>query len=117
MRNNVSMLGQLLGDTIQDAFGKVILQRVETIHQLSKLSRAEHDSDRDELPDILQSLSNDELLPVARAFSQFLNLENTAEQYHTVSPTGEGTHHATMLVDVLTRLQKTKLIPVKRMLQ
>ncbi|XNM45072.1 phosphoenolpyruvate carboxylase [Escherichia coli] len=30
-----------------------------------------------------------ELLPVARAFSQFLNLANTAEQYHSISPKGE----------------------------
>lgn len=42
-----------------------------------------------ELLTTLQNLSNDELLPVARAFSQFLNLANTAEQYHSISPKGE----------------------------
>ncbi len=34
---------------------------------------------------MLQNLPADQLLPVARAFSQFLNLTNIAEQYHTVS--------------------------------
>lgn len=42
-----------------------------------------------ELLTTLQNLSNDELLPVARAFSQFLNTANTAEQYHSISPKGE----------------------------
>ena len=61
-----------------------ILERVETIRKLSKSSRAGNDANRQELLTTLQNLSNDELLPVARAFSQFLNLANTAEQYHSI---------------------------------
>ena len=90
LRSNVSMLGKLLGDTIKDALGENILDRVETIRKLSKSSRAGNEADRQELLTTLQNLSNDELLPVARAFSQFLNLANTAEQYHSISPKGEG---------------------------
>ncbi|SQC87456.1 phosphoenolpyruvate carboxylase [Klebsiella pneumoniae] len=41
------------------------------------LSRAGNEANRQELLTTLQNLSNDELLPVARAFSQFLNLANT----------------------------------------
>lgn len=40
MRSNVSMLGTLLGDTIKDALGEDILDRVESIRKLSKSSRA-----------------------------------------------------------------------------
>ena len=81
LRSNVSMLGKVLGDTIKDALGENILDRVETIRKLSKSSRAGNEANRQELLTTLQNLSNDELLPVARAFSQFLNLANTAEQY------------------------------------
>ncbi len=73
LRSNVSMLGKVLGDTIKDALGENILDRVETIRKLSKSSRAGNEANRRELLTTLQNLSNDELLPVARAFSQFLN--------------------------------------------
>ncbi|MCX9458171.1 hypothetical protein IG604_20825, partial [Vibrio cholerae] len=74
MRSNVSMLGKLLGETIREAGGESLLERVETIRKLSKSSRAGNEQDRRQLLETLQNLSNDELLPVARAFSQFLNL-------------------------------------------
>lgn len=73
LRSNVSMLGKVLGETIKDALGEHILDRVETIRKLSKSSRAGNEANRRELLTTLQNLSNDELLPVARAFSQFLN--------------------------------------------
>ncbi len=67
LRSNVSMLGKVLGDTIKDALGENILDRVETIRKLSKSSRAGNEANRQELLTTLQNLSNDELLPVARA--------------------------------------------------
>ena len=106
MRSNVSMLGKLLGDTIKDALGENILERVETIRKLSKSSRAGNDAHRQELLSTLQNLSNDELLPVARAFSQFLNLTNVAEQYHTISPKGEGANHQELLSTTFERLKQ-----------
>lgn len=89
LRSNVSMLGQLLGKTIRDHHGDAFLEKIETIRQLAKSSRKGHDDDRQALIAILQHLSDDELLPVARAFSQFLNLANVAEQFHTMSRQGE----------------------------
>jgi len=106
MRSNVSMLGKLLGDTIKGALGENILDRVETIRKLSKSSRAGNDAHRKELLSTLQNLSNDELLPVARAFSQFLNLTNVAEQYHTISPKGEGANQTEILARTFERLKK-----------
>ncbi|NJD85872.1 phosphoenolpyruvate carboxylase, partial [Candidatus Erwinia dacicola] len=106
MRSNVSMLGKLLGDTIKDALGENILDRVETIRKLSKSSRAGNDAHRQELLTTLQNLSNDELLPVARAFSQFLNLTNVAEQYHTISPKGEGPNQTKLLAKTFERLKQ-----------
>ncbi|MCR1566653.1 MAG: phosphoenolpyruvate carboxylase [Mixta calida] len=106
MRSNVSMLGKLLGDTIKDALGENILDRVETIRKLSKSSRAGNDAHRQELLTTLQNLSNDELLPVARAFSQFLNLTNVAEQYQTISPHGEGANHPELMKKAFERLKQ-----------
>lgn len=85
LKSNVSMLGRLLGQTIQDASGDVILEKVETIRKLSKSARAGNQADRDNLIEEIKSLNNDQLTPVARAFNQFLNLTNIADQYHTIS--------------------------------
>ncbi|HCT9262069.1 TPA: hypothetical protein OUB99_003689, partial [Proteus mirabilis] len=65
MRSNVSMLGKLLGDTIKEALGEEILDKVESIRKLSKSSRAGNEVQRQKLLLTLQNLSNDELLPVA----------------------------------------------------
>ncbi|MEZ8141294.1 MULTISPECIES: phosphoenolpyruvate carboxylase [Enterovibrio] len=85
LKSNVSMLGHLLGNTIKGAHGDELLAKVEEIRQLSKSASAGNKDDHAKLIDVLQSLPNDQLLPVARAFSQFLNLTNIAEQYHSVS--------------------------------
>lgn len=105
MRSNVSMLGKLLGDTIKDALGESILDKVETIRKLSKSPRAGNEKHRQELLNTLQNLSNEELLPVARAFSQFLNLTNTAEQYHSISPRGEAASNPEILSQGFDRLK------------
>ncbi|HFC9208420.1 TPA: phosphoenolpyruvate carboxylase [Vibrio cholerae] len=85
LKSNVSMLGRLLGQTIQAADGDVILAKVETIRKLSKSARAGNQADREMLIEEIKNLPNHQLTPVARAFNQFLNLTNIAEQYHTIS--------------------------------
>ncbi|EGR1127830.1 phosphoenolpyruvate carboxylase [Vibrio cholerae] len=85
LKSNVSMLGRLLGQTIQAADGDVILAKVETIRKLSKSARAGNQADRELLIEEIKNLPNHQLTPVARAFNQFLNLTNIAEQYQTIS--------------------------------
>jgi phosphoenolpyruvate carboxylase len=85
LRGNVNLLGQLLGQTIKDAQGQAILDKVEEIRALSKSSRSGNEDDRQALIKVLHALSDEELLPVARSFNHFLNLANVAEQFHTVS--------------------------------
>lgn len=85
LTSNVNMLGQLLGNTIRDAHGEELLNKVESIRQRSKSAQAGNDSDRQLLIDEIKHLPDEQLTPVARAFSQFLNLTNMAEQYHTIS--------------------------------
>ena len=85
LRGNVSLLGQLLGKSISEHLGEEFLDKIETIRQLSKSSRAGNTEDGATLVSALANLSDDELLPVARAFTHFLNLANIAEQFHGIS--------------------------------
>jgi phosphoenolpyruvate carboxylase len=86
LKGNVRMLGELLGNTIRNAHGEAILEKVELIRQLSKsVEREDSQAAREELISVISSLPNEQLNPVARAFNQFLNLTNIAEQYHTIS--------------------------------
>lgn len=85
LKSNVSMLGRLLGNTIKNAHGEELLAKVEEIRQLSKSAAKGNKEDREKLIEILQHLPNSQMLPVTRAFSQFLNFTNIAEQYHSIS--------------------------------
>ena len=85
LRSNINMLGRFLGETINDAQGADILELIESIRKLSRDSRAGDDNARQQLLTTLANISTDNIIPVARAFSQFLNLTNIAEQYQTIS--------------------------------
>ena len=78
-------MAYFLGETICDAQGDAILQLIENIRVLSKNSRNGDDQARQQLLQTLSTISDDNIIPVARAFSQFLNLTNIAEQYQTIS--------------------------------
>ncbi|MAA95928.1 MAG: phosphoenolpyruvate carboxylase [Rheinheimera sp.] len=88
LKTNVGLLGTQLGDTIRNQLGDALLERVEQIRMLSKAARQGEELQADKLKQVLRSLSDDELLPVARAFAPFLNLANLAEQHHTISRIG-----------------------------
>ena len=85
LRGNVSFLGRLLGETIAAADGDEFLALIEKIRGLSKRAREGDDSAREALLALLRDLDNAQLVPVARAFSQFLNLSNIADQHNNVS--------------------------------
>jgi phosphoenolpyruvate carboxylase len=78
-------LGRLLGEVIAAAEGEDFLELVERIRTLSKAAREEDRDAREQLLALLRGLREEQLVPVARAFSQFLNLANIADQQHTVS--------------------------------
>ena len=84
LRDDVRMLGDSLGRTIATDLGDDFLQRVERIRQLAKEGRAAAKPDHDELLSAIESLEKDDVLPLARAFTQFLNLANIAEEHHRV---------------------------------
>ncbi len=85
LRDKVRNLGQLLGQTIADDCGDEIFELIENIRNLSKRAHNGTSADKAELIALLKGLKDNELVPVARGFSQFLNLANIAEQQHTLS--------------------------------
>ncbi|WP_067216188.1 phosphoenolpyruvate carboxylase [Marinomonas gallaica] len=82
LRENVRLLGDCLGETMSNHLGERFLDTVENIRQLSKDGRQSGDSSA--LIKALENLDDQDIVPVARAFNQFLNLSNLAEQYHRV---------------------------------
>lgn len=84
LRDNVRMLGGMLGESIRDQLGDDFLQKIEEIRGAAKVGRQGGGASSEKLIEILGKLPDDELLPVTRAFNQFLNLANIAEQYHGV---------------------------------
>lgn len=84
LRQDVRLLGQLLGQTLQEQESPLLLELVEEIRKLAKHARAGHEDQYKRLYEKLSELEPELLVPVARAFSHFLNLANLAEQYHRV---------------------------------
>lgn len=84
LRDNVRLLGALLGESIENHLGSDFLEKIEHIRKTAKAGRKAGKQESDSLPELLSSLKDEELLPVTRAFNQFLNLANLAEQYHGI---------------------------------
>ncbi|OUV12084.1 MAG: phosphoenolpyruvate carboxylase [Alphaproteobacteria bacterium TMED87] len=80
LRHRVRVLGALLGQTMTAQLGHDFLEKVEKIRLLAKTRRQEGSGDFTELREVLSELNEDQLISVARAFNQFLNLTNIAEQ-------------------------------------
>jgi len=80
LRHRVRVLGNLLGQTMTEEHGEAFLEKEEEIRQLSKQRRQHEEIDSKQLLDVLHELDDDNLISIARAFNQFLNLTNIAEQ-------------------------------------
>jgi phosphoenolpyruvate carboxylase len=87
LRENVRLLGEQLGQIMVSDQGSAFLERIEGLRGLSKSVHQGDDGARASLIDQVRQLNDDELVSVARAFTQFLNLANIAEQHHRVRKT------------------------------
>jgi len=84
LRDDVRLLGEVLGDTVRAQAGDAIFTTVERVRALAKSARAGNDADFRVLADELSRVAVDDALPIARAFAHFLHLANIAEQHHRV---------------------------------
>ena len=80
LRQDVRLLGELLGRVIGEHRGAAFVDRIETIRDLAKRARAGRGADWERLSAYLATLPEDALTDIARAFNQFLNLANIADQ-------------------------------------
>ncbi|ASK34735.1 phosphoenolpyruvate carboxylase [Alcanivorax sp. N3-2A] len=82
LRDDVRLLGDELGVVLREQAGETLFDTVETIRQAAVESRSSGEMELTRLRALLDPLDDETLLEVARAFSQFLNLANIAEQRH-----------------------------------
>ncbi|MCK7598892.1 phosphoenolpyruvate carboxylase [Microbulbifer sp. CAU 1566] len=82
LREDVRLLGEELGAVLRGQAGEELFDTVETIRQVAVESRGQGEMPVGKLRELLDPLDDETLLEVARAFSQFLNLANIAEQRH-----------------------------------
>ncbi len=106
LRAHVRLLGDILGNIIKKNAGEALFNRVEQIRVQSKEAQ---DSDTWEaLDQLLASLDDHEVLVIARAFSQFLNLANIADQQHTMSVRTESHFSASSVLERTLRVLQTE---------
>jgi phosphoenolpyruvate carboxylase len=85
LREDIRLLGRILGDTVRDQEGEDVFDLVERIRQTSiRFHRDEDRSARRELETILDSMSIAETVRIVRAFSYFSHLANIAEDHNNI---------------------------------
>lgn len=85
LRDDIRLLGRILGDTVRDQEGAELFDLVERIRQTSiRFHRDEDRLARRELEQILDSMSTSETVRIVRAFSYFSHLANIAEDQNNI---------------------------------
>ena len=85
LRNDIRLLGRILGDTVRDQEGADVFDLVERIRQTSiRFHRGDDKAARGELELILDSMSISQTLRIVRAFSYFSHLANIAEDQNNI---------------------------------
>jgi phosphoenolpyruvate carboxylase len=83
LRDDIRLLGRLLGDTVREQEGAPAFDLVERVRQSSiAFRRTEDAAARQYLEGMLDGLSREQTMVVVRAFSYFSHLANLAEDLH-----------------------------------
>lgn len=85
LKEDIRLLGRLLGDVLRDQEGEEVFAVVETIRQTAVRFRREDDTAAaNELDGMLKILTREQTITVVRAFSYFSHLANIAEDQHHI---------------------------------
>jgi phosphoenolpyruvate carboxylase len=85
LRNDIRLLGRILGDTVRDQEGEAVFDLVERIRTTSiRFHRDDDKPARHELETILDGMSTAETVRIVRAFSYFSHLANIAEDQNNI---------------------------------
>jgi phosphoenolpyruvate carboxylase len=117
LRDDIRLLGRILGDTVREQEGDSVFEIVERVRQTAvRFARDGDPAARDELAALLDPLPRETTQAVVRAFSYFLQLANIAEDEHHIrrrrahdlagSPPREGS-----LIFALDSLASAKVSP------
>ena len=83
LREDIRLLGRILGEILREQEGDASFDLVEKIRQTAiRFHREQDPQARQELDQILTKLSNRATVVVVRAFSYFSQLSNIAEDVH-----------------------------------
>jgi phosphoenolpyruvate carboxylase len=117
LRDDIRLLGRLLGECVREQDGEDIFDLVENIRRTAvRFYRGEGDAARRELEGYLASLDPDQSVRVVRAFSYFSHLANIAEDQHHIRRTrahdiaGDGPRVGT-LANALSRAAAAGIAP------
>src|SRR6202041_1444353 len=85
LREDIRLLGRILGNTVRDQEGADVFDLVERIRQTSiRFHRDDDKPARRELEVILDGMSTSETVRIVRAFSYFSHLANIAEDQNNI---------------------------------
>ncbi|MGC2047269.1 MAG: phosphoenolpyruvate carboxylase, partial [Gallionella sp.] len=83
LREDVRLLGRILGDTLREQEGEETFQLIENVRRTAvRFRKTQDERDGEQLEQMLEALSPGETLLVVRAFSYFSQLSNIAEDLH-----------------------------------
>ncbi|MGB8278370.1 MAG: phosphoenolpyruvate carboxylase [Methylovirgula sp.] len=85
LKDDIRLLGRILGDTVREQQGAEIFDLVELIRQTSvRFHRDGDETARHQLENILESLTPVQSAQIVRAYSYFSHLSNIAEDLHNI---------------------------------
>ncbi len=117
LREDIRLLGRLLGDCVREQEGEDIFDIVENIRQTSiRFYRNEDETAKRDLEQLLNTLNPDQAVQVVRAYSYFSHLANIAEDQHHIRRTrahdiaGDAPRAGT-IANALAHAQKAGIAP------
>ncbi|MEO7360836.1 MAG: phosphoenolpyruvate carboxylase, partial [Gemmatimonadaceae bacterium] len=85
LRDDIRLLGRILGDTVREQQGDEVFDIVENVRQTGvRFAREGKAEDRVKLGALLLDLPQETIVSVVRAFAYFLQLANIAEDAHLI---------------------------------
>lgn len=105
IRDDIRLLGTLLGETLVRQRGQYLLDLVEEVRALSK-EAVDTGSSPGKLAARLEELDLDTTIDLARAFSTYFQLANIAEQVHRIDELAVRTDDQELLPATIQRLER-----------
>ena len=84
LRDDVRMLGAMLGDLIREQSGDALFEFVESARLRAIRRREGNEKPGEELSELVGGLDSDQALQVIRSFSTYFQMVNTAEKVHRI---------------------------------